>query len=228
MNTSHWVLDGSVVEMESPDLDLATTEASSRMEVAFGDLQIMVAVGGVSFAEWYLSSSTGIALTESLKVTTGRISYGARFDAALQETHLAMMWQGDATSLASFGINVEPEVLLATLNRLDLKESDRSLLVEIAEGSGGVIRRSPDLAKHVDGLGMLLVERLTAQRARGLPSWSGTKVAGGELFIDRRNDSAVLKLITSTALGTVMPGSALELEVVADALSRLLITWHQG
>jgi hypothetical protein len=86
------------------------------------------------------------------------------------------------------------------------------------------LAKEPSFLQEFSGLGLLLARPLTADLAKRLPRWAGTRTAGGELFLGRRPDSVHFILVGNQSLTEIMPATA-DCGDDTPNLAQLSVTW---
>jgi len=85
---------------------------------------------------------------------------------------------------------------------------------------------APTVVLDVEQLGVLEMFPLTAEVNALLPEWSGTAVAGGELFAASMSRNLnYLILVTPTARVNILPNEGASLDTVATLAADLGVTW---
>lgn len=89
------------------------------------------------------------------------------------------------------------------------------------------VDRPARITQAIPGLGLLRSHRLTRQTMRTLPEWTGTQVAGGELFVENQGEfNQYFVLISATGLTTIQPFTAIaEVDFLA-AVRDLTVEWE--
>jgi hypothetical protein len=136
-------------------------------------------------------------------------------------------WEGSSYSLLAHIYNGSPLELLALLDKFSLTELPDALLVRPKDAQGVVIDEEASVTKEIPGIGLIDVVQLTSRRARLLPNWKGTRVRGGELFVESADSPRRhFVLVTATAVSTIVPDRGAQLgDVLAELEDHLSVEW---
>jgi hypothetical protein len=202
----HRTLDGKRIQL-SGELDLSRP-ATSVATIAL-DGRLHEITSGERGAAHAWADDLGVTrFDDEFAVQGGRLRIGHSTlrdaHAGLQERVLAAVWEGRRYAVFTHLYHARAADAVGFFNALTLSEH--------ADGAAFTPRRRAalteptELVKEVPGLGLLEVTTLTKQTARRLPSWSGARVASGELFKDTLEDKGTFFLLaTASALVTVLP-----------------------
>lgn len=222
----HTALDGHRVAVTSETLNLSRPATSTVTAVVENSRQEFTA-GTRAFGDSYAALSR-VSLDEEYSFQQGRLRVGVGF--GLTGAVCVAVWGKDRSSIVThlYGdATAEDAVALF----------DRFIVGETTIGQPTLVPRdpattpfidAPTVAKELPDLGLLLIARLTPMQARSLPTWAGTPVRGGELFVgDVGTPRMRFVLVHRNAVTTVMPRHSLlsDLDRILSDLGALDISW---
>lgn len=139
-------------------------------------------------------------------------------------------WQGKRLSVMThiYGTSA-PAAIIDLFSDFSLGEvADGEVTLIPEDGTETRFEDLPVIAKEVPDLGLLVINALTPQSARLLPSWGGTAVRGGELFVaDTGEPRMRFVLVNQSSVTTIMPRHALlGRPRFVEELAELDVSWH--
>jgi hypothetical protein len=223
----HSVLDGSIVRISGPNLDLSKP-VSSIVTTVVGNSRVEFTVfrrGPGAAAMAY--EAAGVRLDEEYAYRGGSLQVGRALDARGRVDFLVGVWEGRAWSVYAPFYGGGAANLMAVLDLLSLDETEVGLVL-IPRNTRIRYEQAPELTKVIPGVGLLVMSQLTQQVARDLPRWPGTGVPGGELFVDDIPGAGqrYYVLVSPTAKATVMPSPEAAGDTVPSRLVNLNVTWR--
>ena len=216
----HTLLDGAAVTLESAEVDL-DAPATSSWVAQIGSRQQEFTAGNAEFGEVDARATSGVALTESYRLGSGRLRTGARlFYEHELRVHVGIrvgVWQGAQSSIAThlYRENGVPSVrdVIALFEQFDVAEEAGAAVMRPRRTSRASAAGAADLMKELPGVGLATIKPLETAELKALPAWGGTAVEGGELFVNRANGPREhFVLVGEGAMTTVVPagGAALD------------------
>lgn len=138
----------------------------------------------------------------------------------------AGVWRGRNYSLYTRLYDGTTTDLLAIMDHFTISETPTGIVLEPTNDQISVDRPAR-ITQAIPGLGLLRSHRLTRQTMRTLPEWTGTQVAGGELFVENQGEfNQYFVLISATGLTTIQPFTAIaEVDFLA-AVRDLTVEWE--
>jgi hypothetical protein len=213
---AHRSLDGTRFTLTG-DLDLSAPFTSVVRVSIDGRLREFCS-GALGFgAEW--ANRLGVAaLTEEFRMQGGRLRIWSadRVDHSVQgadargfaERFTGAVWEGTSYSLFTHLSNATTEDALRIYDAVRITETADGIVIAARPGRASVTDPAT-VAKDVPGVGLLDMSPLDTQSAKQLPSWSGTRLPGGELYRESLpNNETYFVFVTATAVVTVLPHRA--------------------
>jgi hypothetical protein len=225
----HRALDGAEVSFQSLlPLDRPfTSVVNVRMDE---HLQEFTAGGrGLGRA---VAADHGIAhLDETYSFQGGRLSLGEvdTYDPRLKlaaKFRLAV-WEGERFSIHTHMYDGRSSDLVRILGRFIFVEDETGVSIRPKDRGRTLFDDSASILKEIPGLGLLEVTGRTAGTSVGLPAWQGTRIAGGELFldtVDNRQDYFVL--VNPEMKATIIPDPDFNPTTILPHLDHLKIHWR--
>jgi hypothetical protein len=140
--------------------------------------------------------------------------------------HMAV-WYGEAFSLHAIRYGGERQMLLAMFDQFRIVEQADGISCVPKDRSSTFFIEGPGVIINVPGFGILESVRLTRAVARNLPRYEGTRVAGGELFVNNlRRPDMFFVLVGETSRTTLMPHHGVSESNVLDGLANLAVAWR--
>jgi hypothetical protein len=237
---SYRSLDGHRVTVSGPELDLSFPWSSSMLCLK-GSIPFGFQSGLANNWEHLMIDFPRFAFEESYSYQGGQLRIGsapvdAGVDPELTGTGGAYRiwlwyWQGTQFSLA-FIVNrvIEGERpdFIEAFETFDLAETHEGITM-VPRSPSEVATTNVEVVKEVPPLGLLTILD-SASASELVPSWTGTPVAGGELFVSELSDAlpAFFLLVGTTATTVIQPLGDEPLEAPArmHALETVTIAWE--
>lgn len=231
-------LDDHTITVSGPDLDLSLPWTASilylRDAASFGFQSgpighwshLMVHYPDFAFSESYGYQSGTLQLGSA--PASGEASSTSRGSSSTNRIWLGY-WEGTYHSLAAVANSVPEGIrpdLLGWFETFDLSDSPEGVTLD-PRTSEGVQVRSPEVVKELPTVGLLSIMDV-AQASSLIPSWMGTPVEGGELFLSKVADfPEFFVLVGESALTVIQPieDDVLETPERMYALEHLVVGW---
>lgn len=224
-------LDGSLVRFSGP-LNLASAGTTMFALINYGGgVQQEFGSGGLDFAK-HVARAHRVTFSEEYAFEGGRLRLGSVVESLekyqLRHTLRLGLWEGKTASVKTVMYNRTPGDLLAVYEQLGIEETPLGAILRPKNGYDFVRdgRGRPNVWTPVPGFGLIDVSKLTTSVARGLPSWPGARVKGGELFVQNRGDAQreLLILVGDTAVAQIDPDGPIT-DSLVEAASELTLDW---
>lgn len=232
----HGVLDGARVRLGGDDVDLSR-HASSFLTLIVDGFAREFAASHVRFGR-DVAADLGLSFEEEYGVQDGtlRLASGIQIFDGVEgrpesvPLHLGA-WEGSNFSVHTHLYWGSRRDLLGIFSQVQIVEGDFGL--ELRPKGSAAFARYPGatMLKEIPSVGLLQMRELTGVAARGLPKWRGTRVAGGELFVNGDPSEASSDcsktsffLVGSTAITFVAP-AARPPRGVLERLGKLEVGW---
>lgn len=232
----HRSLHGQLAVLGGDGVDLSQGWSSWAEVSGFGG-QHHLGAGDGRFAEGYFAYQK-IAVSEEYSVAGGSLRVGGLELAGRSgrpgTTQQIGAWSGPINSmvLASPG---DSKFLIELLDAFEITDTPEGVTAIPRTGSGVRFTRVPWVVKTIPGIGGVTVQPLTGDVLQSVPSYRGTAVVGGELFVNRSEGQQIGKrfkpptttfvLVSETAKATIGPDSRVPEADLVGALSRLTVQW---
>lgn len=206
---AHLALDGRHATVASETADLAGAASSvgifrvdgKRQEFTAGTRELIDALTGIH----------GVPVVEEFSFQGGTLVLHR--GASLAGPVCVTTWLADgAAVMTAFYNEVSTAQAVAQLNRFQfgVDATTRAATVTPRNPAATPIEDAAVIAKDVSNLGLLVIAPLTRAQARALPRWRGTRVRGGELFVDAPGAREMhFILANDSSVTTVMPKHSL-------------------
>ena len=156
----------------------------------------------------------------------GEVGPGGRGRPSL--VHLGA-WYGKSFSLHVIRYGGERHTLLPIFDQFEIEERADGISCLPKDRATTSFIEGPGLIVNVPKLGILETTRLTKSVASGLPRYEGTRVRGGELFVNNlRQANMFFVLVGKTSRTTLMPAHGAPESRLVDGLANLDVTWQPG
>jgi hypothetical protein len=239
-------LDGGEVQVSSTlPLGPVTSHVGVRFQ-KLGIQQVFLVASTPGLAESLAQSpevSTGMRFEEEYVLDGGTVRLGwgeqrlgadgnryTEFgpDGRLRHARMHMaIWSGRSYELHILRYSGDSEVLLAMLGQLVITETETGIVCAPKDRAATAFVEGPSLIIDVPGFGLLEAFQLTSPKAKGLPRYGGTRVAGGELFVSgqgtpKRN----FVMASDSALTYIVPDHGVPDEMLQAGLAELTVRWQ--
>ena len=228
MSVTHTALDGSSVRFDG-QLDLSDSPVSV-MRARSGSVIHEFTAGHRGLGRWAAREVVGVDLSESYALQGGMLLIGQRSvvgaDGSVAPA-LFGVWEGEDVSVgvSHYGAS-DSSAMIALYECFDIRElPGQAVTLTPRPASRVSIDEPPTIAKTVDHLGIVEAFAVTRASVRMIPRWSGARVRGGELFKDRVSGADYFVLAGRSAISTIVPRPAADLDDVAAHLSSLAVEW---
>jgi hypothetical protein len=223
-------LDGEWMSIEGDDLQFALPVTGGIRYVISG-APIEYLTGSRTFGVEFAEGAAKASFTEEFSLNGGNLKVGLSAphpDAPVVRDRIGV-WEGADYCLYCFKSRGSVDDVLGSFNVISIDEQPEGIICTptVAESE---IERGPWVTQEFPGLGVLIVGKLTATIAAMVPRWSGTPVAGGDLYVDESQTpngdlTTTLYLVNDTAVAVLQPApTAAEDEVIAR-LAGLSVAW---
>lgn len=241
-------VDGGIAEIHTSEYpaEVYTTDAVARLD-RLGGRRHRIAAGHLKFAEgtaYDVDVSIGMIFTEEYEFQGGRLRLGAGRATVgpdgveyyetgpdgrprLKLFRIAV-WEGSSHSFYSHRYGGESSELVTALNEFRISDADEGLTC-IPRSPATTFVRGPAVMRMFPSIGLFEVEALTSQSEKGIPRHEGTKVRGGQLYVDRRGSSPVhFLLVGETAITRIFPEDPHPDSDTVEKIEDLLVHWEHG
>lgn len=228
------LLDGSVVSLSG---DAVFHEgATNHLRLKVGPRVVEFEAGLVDFSD-DVAQWLEIEFDEQYDFQDGMLRLGTDISPGNHRIRQLVCWYGAQYSLKLSVEFVEREAMLDVFNQFRIVETDSGIVLQgiNRELDSFQMREYPlsldqplfsPLAPRLVNLGLLNVTPLTADVANGLPSWQGSQVPAGELFLDGdETEPHSLWLISSTAFAQFSPRELPIRDFHVDIVASLEVEW---
>lgn len=232
MHKRYVTIDGSEVDVHAPNSTARSEPSSIGVFTIGGTWREFTA----SYREFGrdVAEIMGVKLTESYAFQGGVLHLGSALirprEHAAGNTDLLHLgvWEGGNYSVHTHLYNGTARDLIPLFNEFRISEGPLGIQLLPRAPKRIRLAREPSLFHELSGVGLLAVKPLTRPLARNLPSWRGTRAAGGELFAGRRPGSVHLLLVGRRSHTMIMRnGEGCDESAVADIM-RLQVEWRPG
>lgn len=227
---SHRVLDRSTVTLDLPGLD-TSQPASSAVRAVFPRGRRQEFTAGSLELGLQMATLLGLELREEYALQGGRLRVGSGsvFDRDIGlERHAIGVWEGDSSSIYTvlYG-NVDASDFIELFNLFVVRQEEASAPSFIPRRPRETpFEDSPTLLKQIPQLGLLQVRQLTMRTARHLPSWPGTRVRGGELFVSRPGRlEGYFTLVGDSSVAIISPESTCNSDYGVTRVAQIQTSW---
>jgi hypothetical protein len=201
VRATHVAIDGSTVTIEATAFNPDFHASSVGVYAINGRWQEFT----TSYRDFgaAVAADLGLSLNESYTLQGGRLRLGTTsvhfpdMGKGVSQTdllHLAV-WEGRRFSVHTHLYNGKAHDLIDVFDRFEVLEDADGIRLRPRDPEHTKFSREPSLLREVPNIGVLQVRPMTPQIARTVPTWQGTAVRGGELFVGRRPDSLHLVLV---------------------------------
>ena len=210
MQAKHLAIDGSTVTIDATAFNPEFHASSVGIYTVNGHWQEFTA----SYRDFgaAVAADLNLSLTESYTLQEGRLRLGTTsvhfpdMGKGVRQTdllHLAV-WEGHRFSVHTHRYNGKAHDLIDVFDRFDVLEDAAGLHLQPRDPGQVKFAREPSLLREVPRVGVLQIRPMTPQVARTVPTWRGTVVAGGELFVGRRPGNLHLVLVGNRSHTLIM------------------------
>jgi hypothetical protein len=232
VRATHLAIDGSTVTIDARTFNPKFHASSVGVYTINGHWQELT----TSYRDFgaAVAADLGLSLTESYLLQGGRLRLGTTsvyfpdMGKGVSQTdllHLAV-WEGRRFSVHTHLYNGKAHDLIDVFDRFDISEDAAGIRLEPREPSHVTFAKEPALLRQVPHIGVLQVRPMTPRVARLVPSWRGTAVTGGELFVGRRAGNLHLVLVGNRSHTLIMRhGEECGHEDLSQ-IRRMTVDWH--
>ncbi len=242
------MLDGGSVSLEIPwTIGPATVTGTIRMSSGEERALLMsspptaedlardpVVSTGMEFVESYGLSGGQLRLGSGgqPKSAEHEVSYERASDGTVREklVHMAL-WDGDSFTLHTFQYGGEVDSLRSFYEAMRIEESPTGVRVAPRTATNLAFVQGPWTIVDLPGIGALEIAQMTAWRQKEVPTYEGTPVVSGELYVSRRDDGshrAYYVIVNETTFATFVPYPGSDETRVAAVLETSQIFWSLG
>jgi hypothetical protein len=224
---THVALDGSVVTI-SMEADLSLDPSSVGVFGVDGREQEFTA-GSLKLGRWAAREVSGVTLTEAYSHQGGVLRVGSRTVRDTlhgdEDRVWVGVWEGKRSSLTTQIFNLSDSSQVVSLfDAFEIREPATPSAVILKPADASVVANGiPCVTKLAPGVGLIEVDRTTAQSQRLVPKHRGTPVSGGELFFDEKPPSFLL--LGPVTITKIMPAHGVRHDDVATRLQTLRVSW---
>lgn len=231
ITSSYGIIDGSRVRLSSSEALRPLTEPTSVVTVETGARKLEV-IGGVrSFGREVAQAAARVDLTESYRLHNGDLLIGSGRKDEYNEAAFVGVWEGIESSIYAYTRAFSKSELIAVLGEGRIEESDEGVVWDVSVATSIKIADPPYLLRSFEQLGIVSIWQMTDAWYRSMPKWSGTSVAGGELFVERMPETPagpgqdMLALYTESAVARILPRPEADEAQVLDLVEGLSLSW---
>ncbi len=142
--------------------------------------------------------------------------------------HMAI-WAGAVFTLHTFQNGGEVDALREFFESISIIETVSGIKVTPRGESGLAFVEGPWTIVDLPSLGALEIAQMTAWRRREMPSYAGTPVESGDLYVSRRDTPdgrAFYAIVNETAFATFLPYPQSDPALVAEFLESMRTHWE--
>lgn len=230
-SVTHTALDGSIVEISGP-VDLsqpATSIAVANIQGVFQEFtsgrtglgdRIAAELDIAEFDESYVYQDGTLRLGSVLQTDPSSMA---------QATVRLGVWQGKLFEVFTVSYGGASSDLVAIFGYFTISEQEYGVVLTPSDAAATpfetAAKMAPNLVKHVPDLGLLDVKQLTPESSSELPTWAGTSVAGGELFVENDDDAPFLVLVGDTSITVALPDLLENLDLTTKSMATITAAW---
>jgi hypothetical protein len=227
----HDTIDGSSVTISAPTGENISRPSSVGVFAINGQWREFTTTdreGGRKVAD-----ELGISLTQSYKYQGGSLFLGTRSFQSRSGDYIQAdlmhlgVWEGANSSVFAHLYNGSAQDLVAIFQAFTIAEGQRGARIAPKDRTRVTLAKEPIFLQEFSKVGLLLVRPLTRSLAKNLPRWSGTRTAGGELFVGRRPDSVHFVLVGQQSLTQIMPDGT-DCDSDVPNIAGLEVAWRPG
>jgi hypothetical protein len=158
-----------------------------------------------------VAADFGIPLTEQFRMQQGTLRVGSTMESwaapeghRFTNKHSVAAWEGSRWSVHTHLYDASTADALALLARFAIVEGPEGVRMTPKADDVRVGRRAETVMLDLPLLGLMIVRKRTSED--GVPRWSGSTVAGGEVYCDKKDGSQpVFLLAGDSAVATILP-----------------------
>lgn len=228
----HKTVDGGLIDLTGPG-DFSTQWAAYA-DIAVGPVMREVAGGPVQWG-FEVAEGAGVSLDERYSYRGGDLHFGkasrSEAETGLTSVFYLAVWVGGGFAVKVHGFESASDVI-GFFDNFDFTGHPEGVELRIKPHSTfSVVRsknRSPVYFQNVPGMGIFEVKQLTREKRKDLPTWPGSRVKGGQLYVEDGPDPEnwTLLLVSGTALTRLYPNYwEASSEDIVDRFSEATVEW---
>ncbi|NOX23561.1 MAG: hypothetical protein GXP36_10795 [Actinobacteria bacterium] len=230
----------AITALVGGEVSIATTAEISSTSSAIATYQVPGYLVAFEFTASYaeygraVAADLGIQLTDAFTFQSGQILIGSGVQlwAESDETGKPFTsklsiatWEGENYSLHTHAYELDPLRLVGVLDAFRIEEHATGLTMTPQDPKATLPAIDPTVLQELTGVALLQIHPRTAARENDLPARAGTRVRGGDLYVDRSEDADSYILVGATTDTRILVDDGCHDDTLLDALGSLEVSW---